>query len=256
MRRWLAVVLFSGCLPIMAAASVSVVSSRVPGVDLLGPLDAEYAAAIQHFFGPPRRAEVTTWLPFGVMVANHTAETIVAVAVRWQLTSESGTMQYSLAQEAFDSPRALLPPGENGVALPAGWLAGSLRLPPPDDLPDFRQARTVEATLDGVVFASGQFAGPDAGKEFESYVADTTIPGQVAARVLALKDSGEPVSGIVAFLESQNRPVDRLVDGWWNAEAGRRIARQLLSSYRSGGEAGLYQVAATYTAAPAIRLFR
>ena len=256
MRCWPAVVLFCGCLRIIAAPGVSIVSSRVPGVDLLGPPDAEYAAAIRHFFGPPGRAEVTTWLPFGVLVANHTAETLVAVAVRWQLTSDSGTMQYSLAEQAFDSPRALVPPGGNGVALPAGWLADSLRLPPPSNLPDFRGARTIEATLDGVVFASGQFAGPDTGKEFESYVADTTIPGQVAARVLAMKDSGEPVSRIVAFLESQSRPTDHQVDRWWDAEAGRRIARQLLSSYRSGGEAGLYQVAATYTAAPAIRLFR
>ena len=256
MRRWLALILFCGCVRITAAPGVSVVSSRVPGVDLLGPPDAEYEAAIRQFLGPLRMAEVTTWLPFGVVVRNHTAETIVAVAVRWQLTSDSGMMQYSLAQRDFENPHAQLPPGKDGVLLPAGWLANHLLLPPPDNLPDFRGARTVEVSLDGVVFASGQFAGPDTGKEFESYIADATIPGQVAARVLAMKISGEPVSNIVAFLESQKRSVDHLLDGWWDAEAGARVARQLLSSYRSGGEAGLFKAAAACRQSPPLKLFR
>jgi hypothetical protein len=71
-----------------------------------------------------------------------------------------------------------------------------------------------------------------------------------------MKNAGEPVSDIVAFLELQKRPVDRFLVGWWNAEGGARIARQLLSSYRSRGEAGLFKAAATYRQSPPLKLFR
>jgi hypothetical protein len=121
----------------------------------------------------------------------------------------------------------------------------------------FRAAQSVQVTLDGVVFASGQFVGPDTGKEYEQYVANLTVPAAIAAKVLAMKAVGETVVNVVAWLQTaETQPVNLKDDGWWNASVGAHTARQLLRSYQHGGEVLLYEAAQGYPQAPIIRLYR
>ena len=262
---WLALAIGAG-----AAESVTVTPSAVPGVDLLGPPSAEFTAATDQFFGSSRSANLTNWLPFGVVIANHTSQSIMGVAICWQLTTADGrTLGYHLTYEAFDRPNARLRPGQMGVAVGMTLILNPRRLPAqfraaapgsvqtPGSLPNFQSAQSVEATLDGVIYASGQFAGPDTFKTYETYVANTTVPGQVAAKVLAMKAAAQPVAAIVAWLKTAAaQTLNERTDGWWNAIAEKHTARELLQSYQQGGEDQLYQTALESVQKPVIRLYQ
>lgn len=103
-----------------------------------------------------------------------------------------------------------------------------------------------------MVFASGQFVGPNSGKAFEEFVAETTVPAHVASAVLAMKEVGESTGTVVAWLESNSKPRS----GDRNAQITARVAKALLADYKRGGEALLYEKAQGYEKPPGIRLYR
>jgi hypothetical protein len=123
---------------------------------------------------------------------------------------------------------------------------------PPGHLTIFQNAQKVQVTLDGVVFASGQFVGPNSANEFEELVAETTVPAHVASTVLAMKASGEAIGTVVAWLEENGK----LQSGDRNAQVTARTARGLLAAYKGGGEALLYEVAQGYAQGPGIKLYK
>ena len=124
-------------------------------------------------------------------------------------------------------------------------------------LSNLQSAAGIQFTLDGVVFSSGQFVGPNGAQEYEEYVAETTVPAQILAKVLAMQTASEPVQSILAWLQAtRDQPVNRKVDGWQNSRMASRVARRLLMSYQSGGEAKLSEIAQLLARAPAIRLYR
>ncbi len=262
---WLALACHAG-----AAQNASVAASSIPGVEVLGPLAAGYDTAVERFFGPTRRATLADWLPFGVVVTNRTPQAIAAVAICWQLATSGGeTLQYRLEYEAFNRSSGQLAAGQTGVAVGMYWMSDPRRLPAPlrskppgsaqdpGGLPEFQNAQSVEATLDGVVFASGQFVGPDNFKEYESYLANATVPPRIAAKVLERNAAGEPVADIVAWLKTKaGQTINLNADGWWNTNAEVHAARQLLHSFEQGGQNQLYQAAQQITVKPAIQLYR
>jgi len=155
-------------------------------------------------------------------------------------------------------------PGKSVIALPVALLGASplprqFQLPPPPGtvptpghLADFQNAQKVQVNLDGVVFASGQFVGPNSGKAYEEFVAETTVPAHVASTVLAMKESGEAIRTVVAWLEENSKP--RVNDR--SAQVTARTAKILLADYKRGGEALLYEVAQGYEKGPGIHVYR
>jgi hypothetical protein len=124
------------------------------------------------------------------------------------------------------------------------------------ELPRFQTAQNVQAILDGVVFASGQFAGPDTGQPYESLQADLIGPVEVAARVLAMQAAGEPIGKVLALLRTvaevtaaRQESLDK------TSIAAGRSARGLLGNYERLGEQSMYQLAQG-EAKPIIQLYR
>jgi hypothetical protein len=247
----------AACAHIGLSQTVTVQPSTIPGVEIVGPLSPGYAADIDQVLAPPRSPALNAWLPFGVVLRNTTQQNIVGVALRWSATLTNESTSSGTAMSLTEAPRHQIAPGEIAVALPglgevlvpgdASALPARLRLnAPPDestasdaaDLASYRTARNIEIVLDGVVFASGQFMGPDTGNEYEKWLADTTAPEQVAARVLAMKASGEPIGNIVAWLE-QTAKSENSADP--TADVSGTTAHRFLQTYQKQGEAALYQ---------------
>lgn len=248
------------------AQNLTATQSGVPNVDILAAPSADYTAAVNGFFGVERSPDLNKWLPYGIVLINRTTQPIVAVAARWESSGERPTGRWVLEYQAFNTPGHQLAPGKTAVAFPnLTLLLDGSRLPPQfqpgsqaraTDLSTLQTAASVQFTLDGVVFASGQFVGPNGAQEYEEYVAETTVPAQISGKVLAMQAASEPVQAILAWLQSTvNQPIDRKADGWRNSVVARRTARQLLTSYQSGGAMRLSETAQALQASP-IQLYR
>jgi hypothetical protein len=124
-------------------------------------------------------------------------------------------------------------------------------------LSSLQNAAGIQFTLDGVVFASGQFEGPNGAQEYEEYVAETTVPAQISGKVLAMQAASEPVQSILEWLQAiRDQPVNRKVEAWQNSRMASRIARRLLMSYQTGGKTKLTETAQLLVQAPAFHLYR
>src|SRR5581483_8089501 len=186
---WLAVLCCMG----MAAQPLTVAACGIPGVTVKAAPSADYFEIADELLGPNRPAGLNAWLPYGVAITNRSPQNILAVAVRWTISTASGPVTKTITPSSFDQPRQQLAPGKSAIIVPHAFLAGG---PLPKvfqssagvvrELATFQAARAVEVALDGVVFASGQFEGPDTNKEFEELVAATTAPAHVASTVLTM----------------------------------------------------------------------
>ncbi len=253
------------------AQTLSVTPSAIPDVQILAPPSADYLAAVNRFFGPERSPNLNNWLPYGIVLTNRTSQTIVAIAARWDSSGNLHGGQFVLEYDAFNNPGSQLTPGKTAVVFPNLTLVlDGLQLPPSfqltpqpgsiagdNTLSNLQSTAGIQFTLDGVVFASGQFVGPNGAQEYEEYVAEATVPAQISGKVLAMQAASESVQSILAWLQAtQDQPVNRKVDGWQNLRISSRIARRLLMSYRSGGETKLSETAQLLAQAPAFHLYR
>ena len=238
----------------MRAQPVTVAPCGVSNVTVAGAPSADYFERADEVLGGTRSPVLNAWLPYGVALTNRAPQNIVAIAVRWLVTNSKGqAVVFSAESATFDNPRQQVPPGKSVIAVPVAVLHAAPRtLAGPGRLAEFQNAQKVEVSLDGVVFASGQFAGPNSGKVYEQFVAETTVPAHVASTVLAMKEVGESIGTVVAWLESSSKPhsADR------NAQITARVARALVADYKRGGEALLYEKAQGYEKSPGIRLYR
>jgi hypothetical protein len=246
--------------------TVSVIPSGVPGVEVIGSTAAEYETVANRFFGPIRPPSLSDWMPFALAITNRTSQNIVAIAVRWQLMSGKSQIGASgLEHEGFEQRSLQLCPGKTAVALPQSMLFEGGQLPPyfqhaspaptaarSNELQKFRSAENVVATLDGVVFASGKFVGPDCAREYEFYV-----PAKVAANVLSMRATGEPVANIEAWLKATAaQPVNPKSENAQSVHVASLTARQLLKSYQRGGEVLLYDTAQGIPQKSPIHIYR
>lgn len=236
------------------AQPVIVTPCGVPGVAVAGAGSPDYLEKVDQVMGMNRPPNVTQWLPYGVALTNQATQNIAALAVRWLVTNAKGqVVPFTVSCMMFDQPKQQLLPGKTVIAVPIA-VAGATPHPPasPTRLIEFQRAERIQVAVDGVVFASGQFAGPDNGKSYEEFVAETTIPAHVASTILAMKEAGEPIRTVAAWLETNSKPQT----GGRAAQVTARTSRILLDGYKKGGEALLYEVAQGYEKAPAIRIYR
>jgi uncharacterized protein affecting Mg2+/Co2+ transport len=237
------------------AQSVTVAPCGVSGVTVAGAPSADYFEQVDEVLGAARPLTLNVWLPYGVALTNRAPQNIVAIAVRWLVTNSKGQAAvFSITSMTVDQPRLQTPPGKSVIAVPVAVLNAAPRTlaGPGHRLAEFQGAQKIEVSLDGVVFASGQFVGPNSGKAYEQFVAETTVPAHVASTIMAMKEVGETIGTVVAWLESSTKP--RSADR--KAQITARVAKTLLTDYQRGGEALLYEKAQGYEKTPAIRLYR
>ncbi len=236
------------------AQQVVVDPCGVSNVTVAGAANAEYFEDVDELLGITRPPAVNAWLPYGVALTNRARQNIVAVAVRWLVTNGKGQeIPFTVSTTMFEQPRQQVTPGRSVIAVPVAVLDASRRAAASlGHLTDFRNAQHVRVALDGVVFASGQFVGPNSGKAYEEFVAETTVPAHVASTVLAMKDAGEAIGTVAAWLETNSKPQSASR----TAQVTARTARILLADYKRGGETLMYEVAQGYERGSSFRLYR
>ena len=140
----------------------------------------------------------------------------VAVLPFWVLTSEQRGFRHNVNAEAYQ----------------------------PQELRAFQNASMIRVALDGVVFASGQFAGPNSAHEYEQLQAESTSGYALASSLLAKRDAGVPVSGIVEWLQqtASIRPAGATSfgDRDWSTARTSQEAALYLGTYKRGGESRMY----------------
>lgn len=255
----------AACASLSPAQSVTVSPSTIPGVELIPPQNPDYWATVEQLFGATRSGTLNSWLPYGTVLKNGSSQTIVALAIRWERTTAEGqTFRRTLMSGPSAGSRGLVSIASSVVAIPKPMVLRSLDqhlefqlTPPPGyvshpdrSLTECQTARGIQTNLDGVVFASGQFVGPDTGQEYEYFEHVVAAPPQVASKVLAMQAAGEPVANVLAWL--QTTASDR------STEMTRMMgntAQELLRAYKIRGEQTMYNAAQTESQ-PVIQLHR
>ncbi len=267
-RVWLLSILpFGAWAQVTSSQTFSVNPSAIAGVSVSGRGMGQYPPNVDIVLGSARNEATNFWLPFGIIVSNNTSQPIVGFAARWTATDSSGQESVTImTRSLFQSPELQIAPGQSVVLLPFWLLAnqhrgirGSLDLGyQPSDLRAFQNARSIRVTLDGVVFGSGQFVGPNEANEYGQLQADGIAGYNLASAVLAKWDARDSVSSIVAWLQqtAASRPTDSVWSRDWTAAITARTAGIYLRAYNSGGGSRLYGVAQQQVQSPHITIYR
>ena len=241
---------------------VAIAPSTIGGIQLAGPQSPNFTAMVAEIVGPDQPPAFTEALPYGVVIRNNSAQPLAAVCVVW-----TGTFNPQAAgpigswREWFANPSSQIAPGQSVVAVPSGGILSTprdlnryARRGSVSSLRTVQQAHAIEVSLDGVVFASGQFLGPDTYHEYEDSQAQLTVPRSVAATLLQKRDTGT-ISDVVTWLQAldaQSQPGTSDL----NARQRGGAARGMLAYYRNKGEAALYQMAENVVQLPVFPLHR
>jgi hypothetical protein len=238
--------------------SVTVPSSSIPGVTLMGPNDLNFINSVTQVLGPSRTASVNDWLPFSVVLTDSSSQSIRATVVRWAFFRPDNNNNLSdtyVLSRTFLSSAGQLQPGKTVIVLPGWVLQGPVSSgQDPTDEPDhlarvqsFQAATRIEITLDGVLFASGQFVGPNLSHQFESMSARQAAL-VIFSSVLSQASAGQPTADIVAWLRTvAAESITMQTQGSSQDNAVRilsvRFARQLLQAYDNQGETQMFALA-------------
>lgn len=252
----LPVLLFGSLLQVVTAQTFILDPSAIPGVTIAGRDSGQYPPIVDAVLGSARNQETNEWLPLRFVATNNSSLPIVGFAARWTITDFSDQhVERVLTRSLMESPKLPIAPGESVVLLPFWRLAshpgirGSLDAATTAlgsaDLHQFENAQNVHATLDGVVFASGQFAGPNVANEFPYFQAEGMAGYSLASMILAKRDAGVASDAIVDWLrqEAAARAGGSLLSRDWSTAATAREAGVYLRVYGSFGESRMFAFA-------------
>jgi hypothetical protein len=207
-------------IPAMAAQSITLRPSTIPGVEL---------TAMQ------------SQSPYEVALTNRTEHTIVGFTILWVWAAGSSqNITYAgVTMEQLSPEVSWVRPGQTVTRAPREPLTG---------------AANVEILLDAVRF-DDRFAGPDSRRAYETAQAIAATRYSLAEAILARQAAGESASSIVEWLQAipaqTFRPgADFPVNGAGGGRSSRSdpslIAAQFVLTYRSAGETALYDLARRY----------
>ena len=225
------------------AQTVTVAPSPAGGIELIGSQSPGFRADVEAIVGAAAMPLMEPWLPFTAVLKNNSGQTLAGYEIRWS----AGNANMSIGQLSTTDPSGLKP-GSMVVALPSTLLMGP---PGPQTqaglaqsqskwLPDFQAAPAVTISVDSAIFASGQFVGPDVGRNFDKDTAQFSAWRGVDLEVQSQLAAGASFDGIASVLSQMtNQPVEgRRAARDWNAQVRATEARHLLKLYRqSGGQA-------------------
>ena len=259
-------------------------NSDTAGVQAVGPDTDGFTALCQRLLsgkgGPDSRFDQL--IPFSVVLTSRLTQTIVATAVRWELTGGNGaaTRHIRVDHLGHAPPGHEFVPGTSVVISPAGILDG----PPaptglglvdnsqgsavPRLLTRFRQQASISIHVDGVVLESGQFVGPNPYHEFELLSAESAAGSELAKAVLAQSARGDSVASVVEWLRekagrrsfgglaSTDQGAASPTSTDWTAEYESKTARLLLEIRDTRGDAAMMDAASKLAATASFRIYR
>jgi hypothetical protein len=164
----------------LGAQTVRVAPSPVPDVQVMGAADPGFRALLDRLL--PNRGPLTNqWIPYSVIVTNHTDHTLIDVAVSWRVSSPARQDREHVVSGLIMHPDRRIGPGMSAIEFPVGTILGPYEFTDHQnssvDVGEYRGAASVVISLDGVAFDSGQFMGPDATHEFERLQAEVRRRG-------------------------------------------------------------------------------
>ena len=262
---WLLSILLLGTfLPSVSAQTFAVDTSSIAGITVAGAGTAQYQAVADAVLGSARDPETDARRPFGFVVSNNTSQPIVGFAARWEITDSHGQQtERVMTRSLMESSQLAIAPGESVVIVPFLVLAGNHRGIPgsvnsimtgsdPAEFGSLQNARSIQATLDGVVFASGQFAGPNAANELPYFQAEGAAGYDLASAIIAKKEAGVAAATIVDWLQqaAATRATGSLPYRDWTTAVKAREAGVYLRVCNSGGESKMFAFAEQRLQAP------
>lgn len=250
---------FAACAQTIAANQVfTVTDAAISGVTVVGRGAGKYPPSVDAILGTDRGQWTNDWLPFGIVVTNNTSEDVVAFAARWAITDSEGNATSSIDTRSLWEDSTSKVPQVLAGHHPGFQDAVNFNYQP-TELARYRNARSIAVTLDGVVFGSGRFAGPDTANEFSELKAEGVAAYNLATALLAKRDAGVRIGDIVEWLR---RTASAQVAGsslqnrdWLTAITGNR-ARSFLRFYNAKGESWMYDMAQRQAQQPHLTVYR
>jgi hypothetical protein len=215
--------------------------------------------------GPDQPANLKAWLPYGVVVSNHSPDSLAGAGVMWSAEFEGRPLHRSAGVNGqwFHAPARQIKPGQSILVTPEGIVTGPRELKQYSDgrklgnLPNFQRASRIEVAIEDVVLASGQFLGSDEFRDYEQLQAEIQAPIALASAILE-KRTSLPISEILIWLRTLSAAgrEGSLAQRDFPAEQQGAVARSMLSLYSNHGEAALYAMAQGILAEPVFPLHR
>ena len=254
---------------------LSVQSSTVPGIEIAGSESPGFAAAVTEILGsqvsdlPP---VIGPWLPYAVVVRNNSSQPVAGMCVVFAahpavpLDRGPGpcALWFASATLPLGTRSFQLQPGRAVLAFPHWILQQPGDLKPfrslsdekgLQSLPNYQRAKGLTVSVDNVVFASGQFVGPDTATQYVRFQSLVTAPRAVAQTLLEKKASGT-IADTLEWLQTL-APQASLMDApaYYGHQVGAE-AREMLKVYDAKGEAALYSMAENILREPLFPLHR
>ena len=236
----------------MSAQQVNVKTPVVPGMTLVGPGGGDFRTSLTQLLGLSITPSVNDWLPYSAILRNTSGQPIRAVIATWTLNYPTESSDSHTYDQSFPPPGEI-PSGTSVVVLPVWIFTGPVpagqqdptnQPSHADTLTKFQAANTISVALDGVIFASGQFVGPDVSHHYELQVARQAAMS-VYSTVIARVSGGDSDGDIVAWLQTvASAPkivaVRASSQSTLDQAEAARCAAELLRIYKNQGSAGMY----------------
>jgi len=147
----------------------------------MGATDPGFQALVDRLL-PNRGPSTNQWIPYCVIVTNHTEHTLIDVAVAWRLSSPGRPDRDHVVSGLIMHPDRRIGPGKSAIEFPVGTILAPYEFTDHQnysvDVGEYRSAGAVVISLDAGAFESGQFVGPDATHEFERLRAEVSRRGR------------------------------------------------------------------------------
>jgi len=176
----------------------------IPDVIFVGPSDATFGERLLPLHTPEMNiAAYQTLLNYSIIIENRGTRPIAAYAIRYDFVGPSGTPVVSTITHDARWAGTKFAPGQTRIVTPLGSVDGLTRATSSgiiSKLNPLLGATNIRVSLDSVLFADGQFAGPDASQVREKFLAQTHATTTFVAELTQLE--GQPDGVLLAKLDA------------------------------------------------------
>jgi len=251
--------------PVMGSQPTVVVQCNIPGVLATAADTSEYGSLPSHIRALSQNPLVAAFQPYSLIVTNRSGQEIIEVALEMVLEDPAGKIMQKVATRstARASAEHKFAPGRS-MNLSVLWLTD---VAPPNELQaeverlvqTMERQKTVTLVVDGVLFASGEYVGPNATREFEHLQARLHAGYDLAQRVVKHFENQGPDGELVGLLNSTASTQFRAAPGPsrdWYADVQVSTAKQYLYVHSRGGAEAVLRMAKAAAAKPPMKIYR
>jgi len=195
MKKGLLCLLACMC-PLLGQPVVTVepVAPSLSGITLIKPVDSNFQSLVATFVPASEMPAFAPFLPYSVIVRNSTPRNILGMSVVFRVVNQQG-QPFTMAISPANFPtmrRPVLAPGktffvpvespgrtDSSVGLTASASLG---------IEQYNSSRSIDISVDSVLFDDGTLAGPDTLNMFDHYSARLLAFKTIAQNIISYKD--------------------------------------------------------------------